>query len=202
MRVEVTKPTADEARQVAATATNDTVSALRTIGIPADDIKTVGISLAPYYVWDQTTSKNTLEGYKFSQSLQIDVKNVTAEQLGGVVDAAVVAGGDMVQISGVETLLSPEKQASVTNDARSIAVSDAFTTFQVLSQAANISLGPLTSIEDQSSPGPVPIPGPMAAAAETASSKLVSTPISIGTQEVQAVVALKMSFCGNSATRK
>jgi len=175
LQVQTTKPTADEARIAAATATNATLAALQAInGISPTDITTTSISLQPNYVWDQGTQANKLTGYVFTQTLQVTVNNMTAELLGSVVDTAVKTGG---------------------NDARKQAVANALSTASVLAQAAGVTMGPITSIADQTS-ATTPVPLPMqTGAAEKPVGANVSTPVSVGTQEVQASVGLVLALC-------
>ena len=191
LSVEVTKPSASEARQAAATATEATLAALKSL-VPPEDISTLDISLSPNYVY--TNNVESLEGYVFRQTLQVMVKNMTAESLGAVVDAAVKAGGNAARVSSVETLMGPAKTAELTNEARKLAVANALSTAAVLAQAANVTLGPITSIVDQNQPGPVPQPMPVSAK-PVESDMAVATPVAVGTQEVPASVALELAIC-------
>lgn len=196
LQVQTTKPTADEARIAAATATNATLAALQAInGISPTDITTTSISLQPNYVWDQGTQANKLTGYVFTQTLQVTVNNMTAELLGSVVDTAVKTGGNDLQVSSVDTSLSPSQELAVANEARKQAVANALSTASVLAQAAGVTMGPITSIADQTS-ATTPVPLPMqTGAAEKPVGANVSTPVSVGTQEVQASVGLVLALC-------
>lgn len=152
------------------------IDALKSAGIPASDIQTTSVSL-----WPQTSNDGqTITGYQASNSVSVTGPIAKA---GSLVDAAARAGAN--QIDGPN--LSVGDQSSYYAQALKLAVDDAKTQAQAIADAAGLTLGGITHIENNSStPGPIPY-----MMADAALQK--STPIEAGTQQIQATVTVTYS---------
>lgn len=194
--MEATNTTAAAAREQGAQAVNATLTAIAAAGIPASDVTTTGLSLSPKVEYDPVTSTSNQTGITFSQSIQVKIVNATAASVATLVDAAIAAGGDALQVSGVSLSLGPEKGKAASNAARALAVSDGLNTAAVLSQAAGATLGPVTVISDQTYSPPVPMAAATAPemAADAAAQK-TPTQFVIGDSESQATVGLELALC-------
>ena len=105
---------------------NTVVSAVENIGISKDEISTAGFSIYPVYndsVPDQTTGihKTVLTGYRASNTLY--VKTTKLSMAGNIIDTAVGAGANRVDI--ISFSLSPDKEQSIRDDLLSKAVLNA-----------------------------------------------------------------------------
>lgn len=196
LRVEVTRLNATDARETGAVAVNATLTALATVGISTDAISTSGLTLQPGYEYEPSTGAVNPTGITFAQTFEVTLTNVTAESIGSVVDTVVAAGGSAVQVSSVTTTLSPETARTVMSSARRLAVADAINTASVLSQAAGVSLGPITLITDNNSSPPMPYEtAPSADAAMGPPEKGTPTQYVVGQYETLASVSMEVSMC-------
>lgn len=192
MTVAATSTDAESARVAAANATNATLNAIYQAGVPKSNISTTSIRLYP----EQITLKNgsnQISGYTFSQSLKVDVANSNASTVSNIIDGVVLAGGNSVQVSSISTNLSPSLQKETTAQAKQQAVADAMSDAQLLSQAANVTLGPVTLLSDMTSPMPIARSFDNVATAATA-----PTPILIGTKDIQASVNMEFAICSTT----
>lgn len=163
--------TAREALARNSATASSVIAALKAAGVASADLQTVGISLSP-----QTTPDRTkIVGYTASNTVRA---RIGLDKAGGLVDAAVGAGADSV--SGPSLDLAD--QSALYRQALKQAVANAKAKAQALADAAGVSLGAVRSIDEGSSPTPVPF-------APNASSG-AATPIEPGTQEVGATVTV------------
>jgi uncharacterized protein YggE len=175
------------------------LTALTAAGISTDAISTSGLTLQPGYQYEPTSGTSKPTGFTFSQTLEVKLTNVTTESIGKVVDGVVAAGGSAVQVSSVTTTLSPETARNTTNSARQLAVSDALNTVSVLSQAAGVSLGPITMIADNNSSPPMPYDTAPSADAAGPPEKGTPTQYVIGKYETVASVSMEIAMCRKTA---
>ena len=124
----------------------------------------------------------------------MQVENLTSDLLSRVIDGAVLAGGNALQISSVLVDLSPALAQQAMNQARQQAVGNAQSTAMVLSQAANVTLGAVTLIADQSAPTPVPR-ALVTSAINSQEGATVPTPVVVGTHNTQASVDMQYAVC-------
>lgn len=199
LSVSVTKPTAEEARKEAGATTDAVLAAVGGVeGINGDtDVSTSDISLQPNYVWVQDTNSNRVTGYVFTQSITVKISNLTSDTLGEVVDTAVKAGGNNLQVSSIQIDLSTGLRRQAMDLARKLAVEDAASTAQILADAAKVTLGPLKSITDSNVASPTPVymgGAEMANAAMPVAASAQSTPVKIGTTDVTATVNVEYAY--------
>lgn len=118
--VGATRSTVSEARDAAAAAVSAVVSAARNAGVEEGDVKTSYCSIRPRYEYDRFDEERFV-GHEASITLDVTVRDV--EAAGGVVDNAVVAGGDATQVERVNFRV--EDPGSLEREARRRAVQDA-----------------------------------------------------------------------------
>jgi len=161
---------ADTAR-AALDANNAAMSALmdvlRNAGIAARDIQTSGFSVQPRYVYPANrdngeTLPPRIVGYEVSNSVAIRVRDLTA--LGSVLDQVVSAGSNTIS----NVTFDVAEPAALLENARKAAMKDAIGKAKTYAEAAGISLGRITSINESGGYMPKAAPIAMRADAESA----------------------------------
>lgn len=154
--------------------------ALRDNGIAAKDIKTSSLTVYPEYNYTQDRGQELL-GYRANQSFTVVIRK--AENAGVVIDAAVTAGGDAIQLNGISPFLL--NGAAATEKAREAAVADARARANSYAKYLGASLGRVISLTEVNAPVynfPIMAKG---AAAEDA------TQIDLGETEVTVTVTVR-----------
>ena len=153
---------------------------LRDNGIATKDIKTSSLTVYPEYNYSQDKGQELL-GYRATQSFTVVIRK--ADNAGVVIDGAVAAGGDALQINGVAPFLL--NGAAATEKAREAAVADAKARANSYAKYLGVSLGRVISLTEVNAPVynfPVMAKG---AAAEDA------TQIDLGETEVTVTVTVR-----------
>jgi uncharacterized protein len=156
------------------------ISALNTLGIPEDQIKTVTYRIEPRY--DFIDGQQQFRAYEVTHMVQVIVEDLT--QTGAVVDAAVENGANMVT-SIQFTVADP---TNLYREALQLAIEDARGKANAMTDTLNVSLveTPVKVIE-RSVGGPVRFyDGAMLSSA--------ATPIQPGSISIQASVEVIYSF--------
>jgi len=148
--VSVEARTVAAARQQAAVTADAVIAAARADGVAEQDIKTVQFSIGPRY--DNSNGQSVLRGYFVSNVLQVKIHNL--DSTGKVIDDATTAGGDAIVVQGISFTI--ENTDPLTHQARLLAMQDAMTKANDYATAAGATLGPVTSIIEQSSATPTP----------------------------------------------
>lgn len=196
LNVQSVKKSATDARKTAASATTDVTTAIGAVpGMSEDSVTTLDVSVQPQYNYPRDGGEPTINGYLFSQRLQVKVVNLTNEMLSAVIDAAVLAGGDNLNIDNIQTELSSALRHEATNSARVEAVVNAMSTAEILAQAAGVTLGQIVSLVDGST---APSPPPVPMGFDTAMAAKESTPINIGSSEVSSSVSITFTTCAKA----
>ncbi len=120
-------------------------------GVEQRDLQTSDFSIQPRYVYPQRSDGEPpkLVGYTVRNGLTVRVRDLA--KLGNVIDSAVSLG---VNESGSVSFTNEDPSAALAL-ARSLAVQDALAKAATLAQAANVQLGAITAISEQSySPQP------------------------------------------------
>jgi uncharacterized protein YggE len=154
--------------------------ALRDNGIATKDIKTSSLTVYPEYNYTQDRGQELL-GYRATQSFTVVIRK--ADNAGVVIDAAVSAGGDLLQVSGIAPFLL--NGAAATEKAREAAVADARARANSYAKYLGASLGRVISLTEVNAPVynfPIMAKG---AAAEDA------TQIDLGETEVTVTVTVR-----------
>ena len=159
-------------------------AALKDKEIAVKDIRSANISVYPEYTWTQEAGTK-ITGYRASQTFDVLIRK--ASDAGSIIEAVVTAGGDNVQLGGViPTTLNP---SAATEEARAAAVANAKSKVASYAKLLGISIGKVTSIEEQSSPV-YSSPFPVAKAAEADS----AVQIDLGEQDVTVTITVRWAL--------
>ncbi len=142
--VEVEAPTADRALRANSARMSQIFAALEDIGIDKKDIQTSQLSLYPQ--WDNNVQKAgdapRVTGFVATNLLQVRVRDLP--RLGMVLDALTKAGANRIQ--GISFgLFDP---GPVLDAARKASVAEAVRKAGLYAEAANLTLGPIMSIDE------------------------------------------------------
>jgi uncharacterized protein YggE len=140
------------------------VDSVKAQGVADRDLRTSGISLQPIQrnrpSGDQSPPE--IEAYRASNTLTITVRD--ASRAGAVLDAATSAGANV--IGGLQfALANPDR---LRGQALANAVRAARAAAEEMARAANVQLGEIIAITDESGGGPVPLAQTAVARAESA----------------------------------
>ena len=132
-------------------AMSDLLDSLEDDGVQEKDIQTSSFSIYPEY--DYRNDERILTGYRVSHMLQVKVRDV--DKVGEVIDDAVEAGGDLLQMQGISFAI--DDTTALRSDAREEAMADARAKAEELASLAGVSLGKPTYITESSyAPSPQP----------------------------------------------
>jgi uncharacterized protein YggE len=174
--VSVLKPSVAEAREQAASAMQDVLDSMKDAGVEEKDIQTTRFSVQAEYDYDR--GEQELRGFRVTNIVTAKLRDI--DETGEVLDGAVKAGGDLVEVQSVNfTIDDPE---DLREEARREAVEDARQKAETLAELAGVKLGKPLSISE--SGGPVPIPYRGAAEMGLAVEEEAPTPIEAGELEV------------------
>ncbi len=169
-----------EALAIASKSATAVRGALRDNGIATKDIKTSSLTVYPEYNYTRDRGQELL-GYRATQSFTVVIRK--ADNAGVVIDAAVSAGGDLLQVNGIAPFLL--NGAAATEQAREAAVADARARANSYAKYLGASLGRVISLTEVNAPVynfPIMAKG---AAAEDA------TQIDLGETEVTVTVTVR-----------
>jgi len=173
-------PNASRALAANTSAMNALFATLKRLGVPDKNIQTSDLSLSPQY---QTCKPGVncpqrIVGYQVSNNVTVTVDLAKA---GAVLDALVTSGSN--QIGGISFSIRDPKPLLA--QARQDAVKDAIDRAQLYAKAANVSLGPILSIQEGGAEAPRPIyKAMMAGLAQRA------VPVAGGDESVSASVSI------------
>jgi uncharacterized protein YggE len=181
--VEAQAESVAEAQSQAATAMAAVVAELDRFGIDDKDIKTQYFSIAPVRRWSEKDGQEILVGYRVTNTVTVKVRNI--DDTGPIIDAAAAAGGDYIRINNIS--FTVEDPSAYYDDARAMAMADAWEKAEQLADLADVRLGKPTYISESTVSTPVvkdfypgaPAPAP---AAPTTSITPGETEISISVQ--------------------
>ncbi len=178
--VSVLASTARDARDQAADAMDDLLGSLKGNGIDDKEINTTQFSLNPEY--DYSVGQPRLTGYRVTNTVSVKVTEL--DRAPEVIDEAVDAVGDPIQISGVT--FTVDDPGPLLSQARAGAMADAQAKAQQLAELGGVGLGKPIAISETSGGGPPPIFFEAAAAKAQAGGP--STPIAPGQLELSVSV--------------
>lgn len=179
--VMITRPKVRAAQSAAATAMQAVIAALRKAGIADKDVQTTSLSLQPVYTYPSNGNAPRLTGYQIVNAVQATVRKL--DTISDVIDGALAAGA--TTLDGITFRVDDPSAAEA--QARDAAMKNARARADALSKAAGVSITGVSSISEQS--GSVPVPMPYAAA-PAALDKAASTPVQVGTNEVDVSVSV------------
>lgn len=139
------------ARDRAAAAMNDVMDTLSTNGIAEKDIQTQYFNIQQVRTWDRETEKEIVTGYRVTNTVTVTIRDI--ENVGTIIDAVTDAGGDLTRINGINfSIDNPEEYYE---EARKEAMADAKNKAEQLTKLANVDLGDVTFISENSYYAPV-----------------------------------------------
>ena len=145
--------TAAAALNANSTAMNRVFAALRMAGIPENRMQTSNFSVQPQYApfRPENPEPQRIIGYQVSNNVTVTVDDLT--KVGPTLDALVRSGAN--QLGGIQfTIADPKPLAE---RARTLAVGDGAAKARTLAMAAGVTLGPLISIQEQTTMRPIPV---------------------------------------------
>jgi uncharacterized protein YggE len=162
------------------------VDAIRSFGVEAKDVQTIGLSLEPrYYRPDKpsATDKPHIIGYTAANAITVRVRDLG--KLGDLIDKVAVAGAN--RIDGIQFIVS--NQEGLLDEARRKAVTDAKDKADLYARAAGFTLGKVMSLTEESGS---PVPRPLGRAA--AMSAAAPVPVEAGEMTLSVRVRLVWSL--------
>ena len=131
------------------------IAAMKAAGIAERDLQTAGIQINPRYNYTNKPDGNQeaeLIAYQVTNTLSVRVRDIS--KTGEILDKAVSLGVN--QGGGIS--FTNENPATVVTEARKKAVADAIAKAKTLAEAADVSVGKVLEITDQSyAPPPMPM---------------------------------------------
>jgi len=160
------------------------LSSLEANGIVEKDIQTTQFSISPEY--DYQLNEPRLTGYRVTHMLQVKVRDI--DRAGEVIDDAVEAAGDLVQVGSIS--LTIDDTSPMASQARELAMADAKAKAQELAQLADVELGKPISISE-SSYTPTP---PVYYSRDAAGAEMAPAATTISTGELEVVVSVQITY--------
>jgi len=178
--VTVTEDTLTAAQASASTQMQAIIDSLKAAGIEDKDIQTSSYYVSVVQNYDSNGNPSEVTSFQVQNQVNVVIRDIS--KVGDVLDGAVAAGANTIY--GVNFYVDDSTTAA--SQARALAVQDAQKRAQELAEAAGMSLGPVVSITEGYSSGPVYGRGGAGMAADAAP----STPIQAGTSTVEVDVTV------------
>jgi uncharacterized protein YggE len=178
--VTVTEDTLTAAQASASTQMQAIIDSLKAAGIEDKDIQTSSYYVSVVQNYDSNGNPSEVTSFQVQNQVNVVIRDIS--KVGDVLDGAVAAGANTIY--GVNFYVDDSTAAA--SQARALAVQDAHQRAQELAEAAGMTLGPVVSISEGYSSGPVYGRGGAGMAAEAAP----STPIQAGTSTVEVDVTV------------
>ena len=184
---------APEARRLGAAAMTTVTAALRSTGLAADAIQTIGFSLQPEY--EYVSGRQRMKGFLVSNQVQVRIDDVS--KVADVLDAV---GGLSLPASSTITVaglrFDLKNRASVEREALKGAVEDAMARAKSMAAGAGLTLGRTLRIEES---GGVVVPKfneavMMSRAGRAGGAPEIETPIEPSDIEIRAQVSLTIEI--------
>ena len=150
--VEALADSAAEARGLAAEAIDRTISSLRGNNVDDRDMQTSQFSIRPRYDNQEVTRcigcrlefERVLIGYQVNNTLTVKVRDL--DNMGGIIDGATEAAGNLVRINRVSFTIEDTKPLQ--NEAREEAIADMLTKANAMAELAGVELGELVFLTE------------------------------------------------------
>jgi uncharacterized protein YggE len=183
--VEITATTLAQATSDAGTRMTAALDMIKSLGVDAKDITTIGYNVSPITSNPREGQTPTITGYSVSNIVQVKIRNLA--NVGKILDAAIAAGANSLNSLSF-TIDDPTPLAT---QARQQAVADAMAKAKTLADAAGVKLGPITSISENVTP-PLPFVNRVAAPAAIGFGGGAPGPVETGQAEI--TVNVEMHF--------
>ena len=180
LAVENSAKTASEAAKQNAEKMNSVIGQLKTLISKEDKISTAGYQLFPVYEYDEKTRRSVLTGYRASNQVVVEIKNLS--QLGKLIDSSTQVGANRIDSISFGT----EKKDEYRRQALVGAVGDAKATAETVAKAAGVRIVKIVRISPS-----YEVPGPVYRdflQAKVAAAESAPTPIEPGELTVSATV--------------
>lgn len=179
-----------EARRLGAVAMTSVMASLKSTGLPADAIQTIGFSLHPEY--DYTNGRQRMKGFVVSNQVQVRIDKV--DQVAEVLDAV---GGLSLPASSTATIGSLrfdlKDRAGIERKALMQAVQDATERAKAMASGAGLAVGRILRIEESGVQSPIKFEAqPMMLASRAGDA--IATPIAPSDIEVIAQVIVTVEI--------
>jgi uncharacterized protein YggE len=171
-----------EAQRQAAEVMDRVRESLTDSGVKEKDIQTYRFTIQPVRQWNRQTEQEVLIGYRVSNMVLVKIREI--EKAGGIIDAVVGTGGDLIRIDSIS--FDIDDPTPYYEEAREKAVKDAEARAKQLADVAGVKLGkPIYISEGRGS-----TPSPTVYMERAAAPALPSTPISPGELEIRLTVQI------------
>jgi uncharacterized protein YggE len=178
MGVQTIDPSAQAALQRNNQHATALIAALKARGVAAKDIQTVDLNVSPNF------DKNFhVTGYSASNTVTAKLRDLA--KAGEVIDAAALTAGEDVRLQGVS--FSIDNTSALVAKARADAIKDALAQGKQLASAAQVTLGPIRTIDDTGTRLPQPQYAFGASSARQAAADIAVEP---GSQELSVDVTV------------
>jgi uncharacterized protein YggE len=154
--------------------------------VSTKDIQSTNLTIYPEYTWTQGKGQE-LKGYRASQSFTVLIRDET--NAGMIIDAAVEASGDNIQVSGVTPIVLDIDDAQ--DAAREKAVAKAKKKANSYAKLLDFEIGKILSVSEISSNYNPPI---YAMAKASAGAEAAPTEIDLGEQDVTVTVDVRWAI--------
>jgi uncharacterized protein YggE len=174
-------PTAAPALAANSQAMERLLQALGSLGIPARDIQTTNISVAPLRRPGKDGQPPEITGYEVSNQVRVKVRDLS--RLGRVLDAPVGQGANLVY--GIRFGL--QEPAPWFDEARKLAMADARRKALLYATAAGLKLGRVIAVQEAAAAAPRPEMAPRLTMS-------AAVPVAPGEQEIQTSVTVTFTL--------
>jgi uncharacterized protein YggE len=135
--IEAKADTVAEAQSQAAEAMNAVMAALADSGVDENDIQTQYFSIYQDTRWDSVKDEEVVVGYEVTNMVTAKIREI--DEIGAIIDAVAVAGGDYTRISNIS--FSVDDPTPYYDEARQEAMADAKDRAEQLAELAGVTLG-------------------------------------------------------------
>ena len=146
LSVETLESTATVSQAENATISEQVRTALKNAGVTDAQIETTYYTVQEQFSWEENWSKQVSTGFKTTNSIKVTITDLT--KTGSVVDAAVLAGAN--NVSNIQFTLSKVAQSNAKQLALTEAAEMAKTKAQSIANGLGVSLGEISSINENS----------------------------------------------------
>ncbi|MFC1859994.1 SIMPL domain-containing protein [Chloroflexota bacterium] len=133
-------------------AMDEIMAALTDNDIDENDIQTQYYNIRQVTKWDRDTEEEVVTGYQVTNIVNVKIREI--DKAAAVIDAVVMAGGDLIRIDSI--YFSVDDSSTYYEEAREEAMTNAEVKAEQLAELAGATLGKVTYISESSyTPSPV-----------------------------------------------
>jgi uncharacterized protein YggE len=184
--VESQQKTVAQAQRDAIDAMTGIMQVLKNSGIADKDIQTSQYNIQQVTHWDEKPPNYVVDGYRVSNTVTCKIRDIA--KAGSIIDKAVVAGGDLIRINGIDfTVDDPTPYYKI---AREKAVLYAMEKAKQISQTSGTKLGRILNISESTSYNPPMVGNYAMKSVGVDAAAMAPTPISAGELEFQVNISM------------